>query len=68
MNIKLCNTQVYSIPFFLDYCISVAKECCVLLSCSRSTLLVWFTKGSLFLEGFKVITVVYGVCNMVMIA
>jgi len=23
MNFKLCNTQVYYIPFFLDYCISV---------------------------------------------
>jgi len=30
----------------------------VLLRCSRSILLVWFAKGSVFLEGFKVTTFV----------
>jgi len=30
----------------------------VLLRCSRSILLVWFAKGSVFLEGFKVTTLV----------
>ena len=38
------------------------------LRCSRSTLLVWFDKGSVFLEGFKVTTLVSGVCNLVLIA
>ena len=36
------------------------------LRCSRSILLVWFAKGSVFLEGFKVTT--FGVlcfCNLV---
>ena len=40
----------------------------MLLRCSRSTLLVWFAKGSVFLEGFKVTSLVCGVCNMVLIA
>jgi len=30
----------------------------VFLRCSRSILLVWFAKGSVFLEGFKVTTLV----------
>jgi len=40
----------------------------VFLRCSRSTLLVWLAKGSVFLEGFKVTTLVCGVCNLVLIA
>jgi len=40
----------------------------VFLRCSRSTLLVWFAKGSVFLERFKVTTLVCGVCNLVLIA
>ena len=32
---------------------------------SRSILLVLFAKGSVFLEGLKVITLVCGVCNLV---
>ena len=35
------------------------------LGCSRSILLVLFAKGSVFLEGFKVGTLVCGVCNLV---
>ena len=38
------------------------------LRCSRSTFLVWFSKDSVFLEGFKVTTLVCGVCNLVLIA
>ena len=38
------------------------------LRCSRSTLLVWFAKDNVFLEGFKVTTLVCGVCNLVFIA
>ena len=38
------------------------------LMCSRSILLVRFVKGSVFLEGFKVTTLVCGVCNLVLIA
>jgi len=33
----------------------------VFLRCSRSILFVWFAKGSVFLEGFKVNTLVCGV-------
>jgi len=40
----------------------------VFLRCSRSTFLVWFAKGSVFLEGFKVTTLVCDVCNLVLIA
>ena len=36
------------------------------LEVSRSTFLVWFAKGSVFLEGFKVTTLVGGVCNLVL--
>jgi len=71
LNFKLCNTQVYSIPLFLDYCIFVfmlPRSVCVFLRCSRSTLLGWFAKGNVFLEGFKVTTLVSSVCNMVLIA
>ena len=35
------------------------------LRCSRSILLVLFAKGSVFLEGFQVTTLVCGVCNLV---
>ena len=35
------------------------------LRCSRSILLVWFSIGSMFFEGFKVTTLVVCVCNMV---
>ena len=38
------------------------------LRCSRSILLVWFAKGSVFLEGFKVTILVCVVCNIVLIA
>ena len=38
------------------------------LRCSRSIFMVWFSKGSVFLEGFKVITLVCDVCNLVLIA
>jgi len=40
----------------------------VFLRCSISILLVWFVKGSVFLEGFKVTTLVCGVCNLILIA
>jgi len=33
----------------------------VFLRCLRSIFLVWFAKGSVFLEGFKVTTLVCGV-------
>ena len=38
------------------------------LRCSRSVLLVWFARGSVFLEGIKVTTLVCGVCNLVLIS
>ena len=38
------------------------------LRCSRSTLSVWFAKANVFLEAFKVTTLVCRVCNMVLIA
>jgi len=40
----------------------------VFLRGSRSTFLVWIAKGSMFFEGFKVTTLVCGVCNLVLIA
>jgi len=40
----------------------------VFLRFSRSTFLVWFAKGNVFLEGFKVTTLVCAICNLVLIA
>jgi len=37
----------------------------VFLRCSRSILLMWFAKGSVFLEGFNVTTLVCGVLFLI---
>jgi len=47
--------------FLLLHC---QRVLCV-LEVFKIKLLVWFAKGSVFLEGFKVTTLVCGVCNLV---
>ena len=50
---------------FLYLC---CQEVLCVLEVFKINTLVWFGKGSVFLEGFKVTTLVCGVCNLVLIA